>query len=209
MENLGKIFGSPYRVKIMRLFLFNESSSFDIDDVVLRSMVKKPDARKELTMLTKIAFLKRKSFSKKIPNKITKVNPKQTYRRVKKEGWVLNPKFDLIGPLRSLLIDSELVREQDIITRIKKAGSIKLLMLSGIFLKDENRKLDILVVGDKLKRDSLDSIIAKLESEIGRELSYAVFDSSEFKYRVSMYDKLIRDVVDNKHRSLINKIYRT
>ena len=65
MEHLGKIFGSPYRVKIMRLFLFNEKDVFDIDDIVVRSMVKRPDVRKELSMLTKIGFLEKKLLQKR------------------------------------------------------------------------------------------------------------------------------------------------
>ncbi len=45
--------------------------------------------------------------------------------------------------------------------------------------------------------------ISVLESELGRELSYAIFDTNDFKYRVSMYDKLIRDVFDYPHERLI------
>ena len=195
MESLGKIFGSNNRVKIMRLFLFNQSDIFDIDDIALRSLVKKTDARKELSMLSKIGFLKKKTFIKKIIRKQT-------------VGWVLNNKFDLSEPLKTLLIDSELIREKDLITRIKKTGTIKLLALSGLFVKDNNRKLDILIVGDRLKRTLLEKEISKIESEIGRELSYAIFETEEFNYRIKMYDKLIRDIIENEHKMLVNKILK-
>lgn len=208
MESLGKIFGSNNRVKIMRLFLFNETDVFDIDDVVSRSLLKKVDARKEIVMLAKIGFLKEKTFSKKITKKGKGKNSKTQISRKQTKGWVLDTKFDLAEPLRSLLIDSELVREKDLISRIKKTGTIKLLALSGLFLRDENRKLDLLIVGDKLKRNLLEKEITKLESEIGRELSYAIFDGSEFKYRIKMYDKLIRDVIENDHKMLVNKILK-
>ena len=206
MESLGKIFSSAHRVKIMRLFLFHESEAFDIEEVVNRSMVKRPDARKELTMLTKIGFLKKKSFSKKVPNKATKKNPNPGFKRVKKQGWVLNMKFDLVMPLRELLINSELVKEKDLIKKFKKVGKLTFLALSGLFVRDDNRKIDILIVGEKLKKDQLAKEVLTLESEIGRELSYAVFDTQEFNYRISMYDKLIRDVLENEHQLLLNKI---
>ena len=155
MESLGKIFSNDHRVKIMRLFLFHESEAFDIDEVVTRSIVKRPDARKELNMLTKIGFLKKKSFTKKVPNKVTKKNPTPGFKRVKTQGWVLDMKFDLVLPLQELLINSELVKEKDIIKRFKKIGKLKFLALSGLFIADENRKVDILIVGDKLKKDQL------------------------------------------------------
>jgi len=206
MESLGKIFGSSHRVKIMRLFLFHELEAFDIGDVSDRSLVKRPDARKELTMLTKIGFLKKKSFTKKIPKKASKAEPNPGFKRVAAQGWILNKKFELAVPLQSLLIDSELVKEKSLIKKLKKAGSIKLLALSGIFLRDENRNIDMLIVGDSLKREVLEKEIVTLESEIGRELSYAVFETKEFNYRITMYDKLIRDVLENKHSLIINKI---
>ncbi len=206
MESLGKLFGSQQRIKIMRLFLFNENEAFDANDVIKRSMVKRADVRKEINLLLKIGFLSKKSFSKKIPKKPTKKNPNIDFKTLKTKGWILNYNFDLIKPLRSLLINSELVKNKDITKRLKKSGTIKLLILSGLFIQDFDRNLDILVVGDKLKRDLLKREITKLESEIGRELSYAVFDSSEFDYRIKMYDKLVRDVIENNHMVLVDKI---
>jgi len=206
MESLGKIFGSKYRVKIMRLFLFNETTAFDIDDVINRSRVKKDQAKKEVTMLLKIGFLKKKIFAKKVLQKTTKKNTEPRYKSIKKNGWALNTRFKLIQPLRTLLLDSELVHEKHIIQQLRKSGTITLLVLSGLFLKDMNRKLDILIVGKKLKRDILIREINIIESEIGRELRYAFFDETEFIYRLGMYDKLIRDVLENKHLKIIHTI---
>ncbi len=198
MDTLGKIFGSKARVKIMRLFLFNESLVFDLDDVEYRSLVKRDEVRKELSSLEKIGFLKRKSFSKKTTLASGKTKKKQI------KGWALNKKFDLIRPLTSLLIDSELIKEQDLIKRFKKTGKIQYLVLSGVFLQDEDQKIDILVVGESLKRELIDKEIHNIEAEIGVELAYAVFERKEFEYRLSMYDKLIRDILEKPHRALIN-----
>lgn len=206
MESLGKIFGSAHRVKIMRLFLFNETTAFDIDDVIARSRVKKDQARKEITMLLKIGFLKKKTFTKKVLQKKTKKVTQASYKSVKKQGWVLDNRFELVQQLKTLLINSELIHEKKIIQQLRKAGTIQLLLLSGLFVKDANRKLDILIVGKKLKRDVLIKEINIIESEIGRELRYAFFNEKEFKYRLGMYDKLIRDILENDHLKLVNNI---
>jgi len=206
MESLGKIFGNKHRVKIMRLFLFNAHTPFDAQDVTLRSKVKLPDVRKELTMLTKIGFLKKKSFSVKVQKPMKKKDTKPSFKTLKKNGWVLDTRFDLIRPLQMLLLDSELINEKDLIKRLKKTGSIKLLVLSGLFMRDDERKLDLLIIGDKIKKDLLEQEISLLESEIGRELAYAFFDVAEYDYRVSMYDKLIRDIMEHDHKKLINQL---
>jgi hypothetical protein len=206
METLGKIFGSNHRVKIMRLFLFNEELAIDIDDIVKRTRIKKTDTRKELGMLTKIGFLQKKIFVKKIEKKSIKKNTEPEFKTTKVQGWVLNRTFELVRPLQLLLLESELIEEKDIVTRVKKSGTIKLLVLSGNFIGDDNRAVDILVVGNNLKRDVLNREMAIIESEIGKEISYAYFDQKEFEYRMSMYDKLIRDILENDHKKLVNKI---
>ena len=45
-----------------------------------------------------------------------------------------------------------------------------------------------------------------MESEIGKELRYAFFDTQEFKYRMSIYDKLVRDILDYPHTVLVDKM---
>jgi hypothetical protein len=37
----------------------------------------------------------------------------------------------------------------------------------------------------------------------GAELTYAVFDTKEFLYRLNMYDKLIRDILDYPHEVVL------
>lgn len=206
MDLIGKIFGSVHRVKIMRLFLFNEASIFDIDTIVKRSRVSKDIARKEINLLLGIGFLKKKTFQKKVEKKSRSKTKEKVFTKVTAQGWALDTRFALKRQLKGLLIDTDLVAEKEIIKKFRKAGSLKLLLLSGIFMKDDNRLLDILVVGDKLKIDVLKKEITILESEIGKELNYAFFETDEFNYRMSMYDKLIRDVTENDSIILVDAL---
>jgi hypothetical protein len=50
-----------------------------------------------------------------------------------------------------------------------------------------------------MKKSKVEEEIRKLEAEIGAELSYALFDTKEFSYRLNMYDKLVRDILDFPH----------
>lgn len=206
MELLGKIFGNPQRVKVMRLFLFNPKTTYDIDDVMERSQIKKDQAKKQLSELASIGFLKKKSFTKKLIGKKTKKYPEGKVTKKKAQGYVVNHNFELIDPLRNLVIDTELVNSKEMIKSLKKVGKLKLLVLSGIFLRDDNRKLDMLIVVEKVDPKKLKKVIQQIESEIGRELSYAHFTQEEYDYRMSMYDKLLRDVLEHEHTVLLEKL---
>jgi len=59
MEILGKILGSPARVKIMRLFLLNRENGFTNKDVAKKSRVSSPIARRELKILSSVKFIRK------------------------------------------------------------------------------------------------------------------------------------------------------
>lgn len=157
-------------------------------------------------MLEDIGFIKKRSFFKDVKYKSRKKGVKYEFKKKRVNGWFLNKNFELLNPLHNLLLDSELIREKDIVKQIRSAGNIKLLILSGLFAKDPDRELDILIVGDKLNKAAAERALATLEAEIGRELRYAIFTQEEFEYRTDMYDKLIRDVFDYRNIKLIDKI---
>ena len=109
-------------------------------------------------------------------------------------------------PLRNLLIESGGMHIPDIAARFNSAGKITLFVVSGIFLQDPDRSTDLMIVGDRLDKKAIENEMRKIESEIGKELRYAVFDTPEFMYRLKMYDKLLRDIFDYPHQKVINKI---
>jgi len=176
MEILGKILGSPARVKIMRLFLLNRGKWFKSKDIAKRSQVSPSVTRRELQLLSSVDFIKRRA-----------------------RDWSFNSSFKYASEIEGLLVNSDTLNHKDIIDNFKKSGKIKLLLVSGVFIKNEDSRVDLLIVGDKIKRGKTEEGVRKLEAEIGRELVYAIFDTKEFVYRLNMYDKLIRDILDFPH----------
>ncbi|PCI19574.1 hypothetical protein COB64_03450 [Candidatus Wolfebacteria bacterium] len=207
LEILGKLFSSNALVKIMRLFLSNQEQGFELADIVSHSKVRAPAARVELTLLKSIGFVKQKQFSKEIESKSrAKGKNKQPPKMIKKKvtGWFLNPSFKYLQQIQALLIDSTSLPKEEIAQKFKSAGKIKLLLVSGIFIRDNNSRVDILIVGDKLKNRAIDETVKNLEAEIGKELNYVVFDTEEYLYRLDMYDKLISDILDFPHKKILN-----
>ena len=180
MEILGKILGSSARVKIMRLFLVNRTKSFTGTEILKRSRISKDTLRRELKLLSSVGFLKKGG-----------------------GGWSLHPFFGYSVEFENLLLGSDILSQEAILDNFKKIGRIKLFIISGIFIKNRDSRADLLIVGDRLKRGKIEEGIKKIEAEIGGELTYVVFDTKEFLYRLDMYDKLVRDIIDFPHEVVL------
>ena len=203
MDILGKLFGSESKVRIMRLFLFNPETPYTNDDVAERTRGSIISSRHELGILRKMKFIKSKTFVKRI---LQKRGTKSKFNRKKVWGWMLNPAFSYRGELERLLLDSSLLKDEELIRKLSSAGKLKLLIVAGIFIQDSDSRVDMLVVGDHLRRSTLENYMRSLEAEIGKELRYAAFETSEFNYRLGMYDKLVRDILDYPHRTVLDRI---
>ena len=201
---LNKLFGGAARVRAMRLFLLNTEQGFESKDVALRTKSRPEIIRKELNLLSSIGFIKKKPFIKEETIPAKKRGGLPTIRRKKIDGWFLSPSFPYLEQIRNLLTDTDFFDRDMLTARFRQAGKLKLLIISGIFTDEAKSRLDILIVGDKLKRQIVDEAVRTLQAEIGKELSYAVFTKNEFLYRASMYDKLICDIVDFNHETLVD-----
>ncbi len=193
MDTLAKLFGGSARVKVMRLFLLNDAV-FELEEVMSRSRISRVTARKEINALMSMGFLKNKF--------ITKEGSRGSKKKV--QAWFLDPLFQYLEPVRDLLVDPHILLEEDMLKRFRPIGKIKLMIVSGVFVGDSKSRIDILLVGDKFRKNALQQVIKGLEVEIGKELDYVVFDTEEFKYRLEMRDKLICDVLDLPHERLID-----
>ncbi len=211
MEIISKLFGGAAKVKITRLFLFNSGVLYDIDEVTRRAKVKGREARRERDMLEKIGLIKerisiREVVKFKTVSKGRKKHKRKTTRKVKVTGWVLNDNFPYLEALKNLLVNSTLPDNDEIARRFNAAGRIKMLVTSGLFIQNWDSRVDLLIVGDALKFGQIESIVKTLESEIGRELRYSAFETPDFYYRLGIFDKLIRDIIDFPHIKIIDKL---
>lgn len=199
LDILGKLFGSMIRVKLMKFFLLNQGVLISVEDLADRLRVKPKALTADLTELTKVGMIKPRMVAK-----VTVRGLKSFKKKVK--GFISSPDFKMSEPLRGLLVDAAGTHIPDILPRFGKIGKVGLFLVSGIFLHDKDRTMDLMIVGDRLNRKLIERRIKELEAEIGTELRYAIFENEEFLYRLNMYDKLLRDVLDYPHEKLINKI---
>ncbi len=201
---LAKLFGSSNRVKIIRLFLQNPEKVFEPKNIFSRAKVSRQTGRREILLLKSIRLIRPKSDFIAIAIK----NKKGKFKKKRISGFALNESFPLIIGLKNFVLDSAPLSRDQLLKKLYKAGRMKLVILSGIFGQENSgaNRVDILVVGDVIKKGILERVIREIESEVGKELIYAAFNTQDFLYRLGMYDKFIRDILDYPHEKILNKL---
>ena len=184
-DPLIKLFGSHARLKLLRLFLFNPSKSFTAAEAAARSRVTSPETRRELLNLVAAGLLRR--------------------ARTKLTRYELNEKFPYLQALKHLLLNTAR-RGETVPERLRSAGGIKLIILTGVFVGDVEGSFDMLIAGDRIRENALREKMKSLEAELGRELRYALLSTADFLYRLNMNDKLVRDVMDYPHRIVYDRL---
>jgi len=211
MDVLEKLFGNPVRVRVMVFFLNGRGGIFDVTDIVKRTRIAQPKVRKELVALEKIGMLIKRDFIKE-EHKTVKTRKKSEPVKIKitkkkAVGFELNPEFIYQNALRHLLITSNPVDEKRLLARLSDGGKLQVVIVAGTLLHawDEGR-VDLLIVGDKLKNSIIEHTVKTFESELGKELRCAIFETNDFEYRLSVCDRLIRDILENPHKRLLDRL---
>lgn len=203
MDTLIKLFGSSAKVKAVKLFVFNPGVPYDAVQIATRTKENLSKVRREVGLLEKMGLIHRKVFYKTIDRR---VRGRMTHPKVKANGWILDESFQHMIPLQAFLVSLNHLEPKDIARKLSRTGSIKLIIVSGIFIQNSESRVDLLVVGDNIKKGLLESAIKTIEAEIGKEIRYAFFETPVFKYRLGLYDKLIRDILDFDHQKVVNKL---
>lgn len=177
---LQNLFGSSARVKLLRLFLFNTHQPFTIREATARTHAPRRVVQKEIALFLRIGLIAR-SGRKRVPT------------------FMVNEEFNYLSALQALLLNTP-SRSKDIYKYIHTAGAVRLIVMGGIFMGEEETGLDLFVVGDRMKEKKFKKSLQLLEAEVGKELRYALLPTDEFFYRLNMNDRLVRDVFDYPHR---------
>ncbi len=201
MDILGELFSSSVLVKIMRLFLMNAEEVFDAKEISKRAKANARKVNYELGLLKRTGFIKSGTKEMEIAFK----NKKPQHKKIK--GWVLDQDFALLPQLRGLVLNSAPIGKDVLLKKFKTLGQkLKFVALSGVFVDNSSSRIDVVVVGDSISRPKLENVLSSVESVIGKELRYALFTTEEFKYRMSMFDHFLREIFDNPHEKLFDKL---
>lgn len=197
VDPLSILFGSQARVKLLRFFLFNPSKEFTFDEISRRAKLVRRTARTEMNALERAEVIRKKQ--------IIAENPKNG-RKQKVQGYALNKDFPELQALQTFLFETAPINGKTVMKHMRKAGPVDFVVAAGIFVRDFDQRLDLMLAMKKLTESKIENAVRSLEAELGVEIRYSAMASEDLKYRVGMYDKLTRDVFDYPHQILVDRI---
>lgn len=197
VDPLSILFGSTARVKLLRFFLFNPSKEFTFDDMSRRARLVRRTARTEIGALEKAGVITKRTIYVDQPGKS---------KKLKVLGYGLNKKFPELAALQTFLFETAPIDGKNLLTHLRKAGTLDFVAVAGVFVHEFEQQLDVLIAMKAIPQAKIETAIRSLEAEIGIEIRYAVMTSEDLLYRVGMNDRLTRDVFDYKHQILVDRI---
>lgn len=196
-DPLAILFGSTARVKLLRFFLFNPSKATLFDEISRRSKLVRRTARTEISALEKAGVIKQKVIYMDVEGKS---------KKLKAVGYILNKDFPELQALQTFLFETAPIDGKNLLKHLRQAGTLDFVGISGVFVRDFEQRLDVLLAMKKFNQAKVEKAIRSLEAEIGVEVRFSAMSSEDLIYRVGMYDKLTRDFFDYTHQVLVDKI---
>lgn len=189
---LEGIIGNPSRAKIIRLFVLNPKETFTPAEVARRAKVGAHSVNTEVESLRKLGFLKEEKGH-------------GSTARTKVSYFSLNPECRQLNAVTTFVHAISPAQYNDVEHALRRAGRMSVVLLSGVFTGDITRPVDLVIVADYINDERLEKAVRSFEPKYGREVRYTVFSTPEFRYRLTIKDKILRDILDYPHRVLINR----
>mgnify|MGYP001559788823 FL=1 len=199
-KTLSYLFGSPQKLKMLRLFYRNADLSFSVADIERYTNIQKLAIKNELQRLIRTGIVNKKIRISTIGGTVDGKKSQKT------DVFYVNINFELFRELKVLLMRTDSALGKKLTEIIPRLGKVKLAVLSGFFINNPESRVDILIVGDNLNRKKVRAFLVRLEAETGKSLSYSVMNSEEFKYRMNMFDRFLADILEFPHQKLVNKL---
>lgn len=208
---LSQLLGNPIRARALRVLISNKDEEMTASQVAKRSAGGVPSILRELQKLKALGIVKRIRGAVIVQKKAAKKGKKKkgkAMRVVKKrmeDKWALDHTFRHLRALSMFVHEVSPSHFRDVERALKGTGRLSAVILSGVFVGDPSRPTDLLIAGDALNERRLERVVRDLEPKFGREIRYTTFSTPEFRYRLSIQDRLIRDTLDFPHRILLNR----
>lgn len=181
---IDALFGSKTRVKLLHLFLNNPNRAFYVREITRKIDEQINSVRRELANMLGVGIIKSDSSNNRL-------------------YYEVNQKYVHYEPLRAIFADGNLHSEAastdigDWSRRLKALGDVRVALLSGKLVRGSSGDLDVMLAGD-INKTQAKRFIKELEEEEGKTLNYTIMSYEDFYYRLSIKDKFIVGVVNDK-----------
>ncbi len=194
MDPITILFGNPAKVKLLRYFLFNPNKIDTFDEISKRSKLVRRTARTEMNILEKANIVKKRTIHEQVGDE-----------KIEQEGYFLNKAFPYLNPLRTFMFETAPINGKTVLQHLRTAGHIDFLVVAGVFVDQYEQRLDVMVALKKYDEESVKKSMRSLEAELGLDIRFTAMSTDDLIYRISMNDRLVRDVLDYDHIVVVDK----
>jgi len=176
---LEQLFGSRSRVKILALLLNNPTRSYYVREITRKVDEQINSVRRELANLKSIGLVKSKAAKGKI-------------------YYQANSRSDIFSDLKKIFgkMAKEMVYENKVADKLKKAGVVQYASLHGYFVEDASSQVDLFIVG-QIDKAKLRPIIKEFSSEVGHEINYTIMTAEEYQDRKDLFDRFLTEIISS------------
>lgn len=193
---LAAFIGDVTMARMLRVFALHPKEQCTRAQIARRAGVVDGVVARGLRQLEKMDVIKKRSLLTRIPhNKKTKTE----------DVWMFNQSFTHARSLANFIRDVSPPPHDVVLDALKRSGTLSLVVLSGTFVEDDARPLDILIAAISPNEKGIERAVRTLEGLFGKELRYAIFSLSELRYRMTIQDRLLRDTFDFRHTVLLDR----
>lgn len=192
---IDALFGSKTRVKLLHLFLNNPGQSFFVREITRKIDEQINSVRRELSNMLEVGIITSDSSDNKL-------------------YYQVNQRYDYYVPLKAIfgdsdnntkIINTELTNlpEDKYSLILHEISGLRLAVFSGVLVKGSNTAVDVLLVGN-IAPIKVKSLVATIEKSEGRDINYCILSYDEFYYRLSVRDRFITEIINGKHKIIID-----
>lgn len=177
---------------MLHLFLNNPNRAFYVREITRKIDEQINSVRRELANMLSIGIIKSDSANNRL-------------------YYEVNQTYAYYEPLRMIFAGTG--REQqgeavaakaeasDWAKRLKALGDVKLALLGGSLVRGSRSSLDVLLVGN-INKNQAKKLATELEEEEGHGLVYTVMAYEDFYYRLSVKDRFVMSIINDKYTLL-------
>jgi hypothetical protein len=197
VTTIDGLFSSKTRVKLLNLFFNNPGKAFYVREITRLIDEQINSVRRELSNMLSVGVIMSDSADNKL-------------------YYEVNQRYEHYGPFREIFAGTS--GAQRTVSKSKQASdakapswtkkllnikALRVVVIAGALVDGSASPVDLLIVG-AIPTVKLKLLIDEIEKEEARELHYSQMTYDEFYYRLSVRDKFISEIINNKHEVIID-----
>ncbi|MEN9604645.1 MAG: hypothetical protein RJB39_330 [Candidatus Parcubacteria bacterium] len=202
---LEQLFGGSSKMKLWKVFFLNTTKEFTLKQLSSLTRLRNDKLIPDLRDLMRQGVV--------VANK--KLVLIENLRKENHIVYKANSAFPLLSPLIETILAAVPRSAERVLEHVQSLPRLKTVLLSGFFtsklgmaavpFSTTQSPIDMLLIFEKIP-SQVNTVLGELERNLGRELRYVALDQEDFKYRHSIGDKLIRDVLDFEHIIVMDRM---